>query len=89
MSAEQATTHGLVLVVGPRCHLCEHGRQTLASLGLSFAEIDVTSPEAAELARRGVPLAFLPVLVQDSRLVAYGRLSLRRLRRELATREPS
>lgn len=74
----------LVLVVGARCHLCEHGRRTLASLGLSFTEVDVSSPEAEKLSRRGVPLAFLPVLLDGSRLVAYGRLSARRLRRDLA-----
>ena len=73
----------LVLVTGRDCHLCEHARNVLAGLGLSARELDVESDEASELARSGVPLAFLPVLWDGSRVLAYGRLSERRLRREL------
>ena len=36
------------------------------------------------LAARGVPLAFLPVLSDGERAIAYGRLSERRLQKDLA-----
>lgn len=74
---------GLTLVTGADCHLCKHGRDTLGALGVAYREVDVLSPEAADLAAQGVPLWFLPVLAEGTRVVAYGRLSERRLRREL------
>ena len=74
----------LLFVTAHDCHLCEHGREVLAALGLAHREIDLNSAEAAALAARGVPLAFLPVLWDGERVVAYGRLSEKRLRRELA-----
>lgn len=73
----------LVLVTSHDCRLCEHGREVLASLGVDADEVSVDSAAADALARRGVPLAFLPVLVDGDRVVAYGRFSERRLRREL------
>ncbi len=73
----------LVLVTSEGCHLCEHARSVLAALGVSAREIDVDSEEAQELAAFGVPLAFLPVLWDGERVVGYGRLSEKRLRREL------
>ena len=74
----------LILITSPDCHLCAHGRAVLAALEIAVREIDVESEEADELARRGVPLAFLPVLVAGTRALAYGRLSERALRRKLA-----
>ena len=74
----------LVLVTAVGCHFCAHAREVLESLGLGAHEIDVESDEARALARSGVPLAFLPVLWDGSRVVGYGRVSERRLRRELA-----
>lgn len=73
----------LLYVTGADCHLCEHGRGVLASLGLDAREIDVESPEAEALAGRGIPLSFLPVLTDGERVLAYGRLSEKRLRKEL------
>lgn len=73
----------LVFVTSHDCHLCEHGRGVLASLRVHARELDVESAEADELAARGVPLAFLPVLTDGEHVVAYGRFSERRLRREL------
>jgi len=55
----------------------------LETLGVARREISVDSDEARALAARGIPLAFLPVLVDGNRVVAYGRLSDRRLRKEL------
>jgi hypothetical protein len=73
----------LVLVTSEGCHLCEHARTTLARLGLEARELSVDSAEARRLALLGVPLAFLPVLLDGTRLVAYGRFSERRLRKDL------
>jgi hypothetical protein len=73
----------LVYVTGADCHLCDHGRGVLGALGLEAREVDAESAEAAELAQRGIPLSFLPVLTDGERLLAYGRLSEKRLRRDL------
>jgi hypothetical protein len=78
----------LLLVTSPECHLCAHAREVLERLGgetpLTVREVDAGSEEAQALAARGVPLAFLPLLWDGKRVLAYGRLSERRLRRELA-----
>lgn len=73
----------LVYVTAHDCHFCEHGRVVLASLGVQAREISIDSPEADALAARGVPLAFLPVLWDGERVVAYGRFSEKRLRKGL------
>ena len=80
----RTTTDTLILVTGDECHLCEHGRRVLAALAVHAREVDVDGDEAAALAARGIPLAFLPVLTDGERIVAYGRFSQGRLRRELA-----
>lgn len=72
----------LLLVTGSDCHLCAHARSVLAAAGLAAREIDVGSEEASALAARGIPLAFLPVLTDGERVLAYGRLSERRLRKD-------
>ena len=74
---------GFLLVTASNCHLCTHARSVLAAVGLEAREIDVGSQEASALAAEGVPLAFLPVLVDGTRVLAYGRLSERRLRKDL------
>lgn len=74
----------LVLITSRDCHLCGRARAVLASLQLQAREIDVDSAEAAQLATDGVPLAFLPVLWDGERVVAYGRLSEKALRKKLA-----
>ena len=73
----------LVYVTAADCHLCEHGRGVLDELGVGRREIAADSDEAADLATRGIPLSFLPVLTDGDRVIAYGRLSARRLRKEL------
>ena len=77
------TTGTLTLVTGVDCHLCEHGREVLSALGVDAREIGVDSDEASALAERGIPLAFLPVLTDGDRLIAYGRFSARRLTKDL------
>jgi hypothetical protein len=72
-----------VYVTTDDCHLCEHGRTVLDELGVARHEICADCDEAAELAVRGIPLSFLPVLTDGERVLAYGRFSAKRLRREL------
>ena len=74
----------LLLVTAPECHLCVHARAVLEELRLEAREVDVASAEAQQLAARGIPLAFLPALWDGERILGYGRLSARALRRKLA-----
>jgi len=73
----------LVLVVSADCHLCDMARALLARLGLQYREVDLEDDEAAELARRGIPVVFFPVLVDGERVVAYGDISEAELRSAL------
>jgi len=82
-SAAAGAVRELLLVTGEDCHFCERAHEVLAALGVAAREIAVDSDEAATLARRGIPLSFLPVLTDGERAIAYGRFSERRLRREL------
>jgi len=80
--------HNLTLVTASDCHLCEHAKHVLDRIRhdvpFSLRTVDVESAEAQALAEQGIPLAFLPALVEGGRLLAYGRLSEKRLRKELA-----
>jgi len=71
-----------MLITGHDCHLCDHARVVLASIDLPVSEHDVSSATAGALAARGVPLTMLPVLVRGDQVLAYGRFSERRLRRD-------
>lgn len=73
----------LILVTTDDCHLCERARTVLDALGVSRREIAVDSREAEALAERGIALAFMPVLTDGTRVIAYGRFSEERLRKEL------
>ena len=73
----------LVLVVSADCTLCGRARALLARLGVSYREVDLEDDEAGELARRGVPVVFFPVLVDGWRVIAYGDISEAELRRGL------
>lgn len=75
---------GLLYITTDDCHLCEHGREVLDTLGVERREISDSSEEAAGLAASGIPLSFMPVLTDGQRVIAYGRLSEKRLRKELA-----
>jgi glutaredoxin len=77
------TDRPLVLVVSEECALCDHARSLLGRLGIPFREVDLADDEAGDLARRGVPVVFFPVLVEGERVVAYGDISEAELRREL------
>jgi glutaredoxin len=74
----------LTLVTGDACHLCDRAREVLSALGVVVREVEVETDEARALAAGGIPLAFLPVLTDGERVIAYGRFSERRLRKELA-----
>lgn len=74
----------LAYVTTEDCRLCAHGRAVLDALAVERQEIDVDSTEAERLAAAGIPLGFLPVLTDGERVIAYGRFSEKRLRRELA-----
>jgi hypothetical protein len=70
----------------PNCPLSAHGRAVLAELAdaglLTWREATADTPEAPPL--RDVASAHLPLLLtEDGAVVAYGRLSERRLRRQL------
>lgn len=76
----------LVLLTAPDCHLCEHAHEVLATLAaernLSWRDIAVDSSEGRRLAAAAPPLR--PVLfTSDGHILAYGRLSAKRLRRAL------
>ena len=77
------TDRRLVLVVTDDCQLCERARALLGRLGLAYREVDLADEEAAELARRGVPVVFFPVLVEGERVIAYGDISELELRHAL------
>ena len=77
------TDRPFVLVVSEECTLCDRARSLLGRLGIPFREVDLADDEAADLARRGVPVVFFPVLVDGERVVAYGDISEAELRREL------
>lgn len=84
MSSSPTSAAVLTLVTQEECHLCEHAHEVLEALGISVREVRVDSAEARALAGRGIPLAFLPVLTDGERVIAYGRFSEKRLRKELA-----
>jgi glutaredoxin len=73
----------LTLVKTDECHFCERAYEVLDALGVKVRQVTVGSTEAAGLAERGIPLAFLPVLTDGERVIAYGRFSEKRLRKEL------
>ena len=74
----------LTLVTASDCHFCVRAHGMLAELGVTAREVAVDSAEAGVLAAHGIPLTFLPVLTDGRRVIAYGRFSEKRLRRELA-----
>ena len=73
---------GFTLVTATDCHLCDHARRVLDGLGADWHELNECSPEGERLVTAAPPLR--PLLFDaNGELVAYGRLSERRLRRRL------
>jgi hypothetical protein len=80
--------NALILLAAPYCHLCEHAREVLDGLAterrVAWREVRADSSEGHRLASAAPPLR--PVLfTPDGRILGYGRLSAKRLRRELDT----
>ena len=76
----------LVLLTTPDCNLCAHGREVLDTLAaeglLIWREVDAGSDQGRRLAATAPPLR--PVLLDaNGSVIAYGRLSSRRLARDL------
>ncbi len=74
----------LILVTAGDCHFCARAQAVLDTLGVEARDVSIDSGEADRLAARGIALAFLPVLTDGERVIAYGRFSEQRLRKELA-----
>jgi hypothetical protein len=82
----------LVLLTAPDCHRCAHAREVLDTLAaeglLRWRELDADSVDGARLAATAPPLR--PVLLDETgAVIAYGRLSQRRLVRELGRAGPA
>ncbi len=82
----------VLLLTQAQCVFCEQAKGVIErmshSFDLSVATLDLDSAEGAELAR-STGLVFPPGLFIDGELVFYGRLSERRLRKELEHRSLS
>jgi hypothetical protein len=77
----------LVYVTSPDCTLCIEGAELVDRLrsefGLTMIELAWESPEGNALVEQA-GLLFPPALFLDGHLLGYGRLSERRLRKELS-----
>lgn len=75
----------LTLLTSHDCHLCEHSKAVLTELQaeglLAWCETADETPEGQALAAVAPPIR--PVLFYEGRVLAYGRLSDRRLRKQL------
>ncbi len=72
----------LVLLTAPDCHFCEHAKGVLAELDVDWREVDADTEQGRRLAAIAPPMR--PVLFSsEHRVLAYGRLSLKRLRKQL------
>ena len=82
-STSRVPANELLYVTADDCHFCEHGRNVLDELGVTRRELSVDSDEAATLAAHGIPISFLPVLTDGTRVIAFGRFSKKHLCKEL------
>jgi hypothetical protein len=82
----------VLLLTQEHCSLCEHARTVLDRLSahypLAVSVLDLASPQGRELATRG-QILFPPAVFLDGDAFCYGRLSERKLRRELDRRRQS
>jgi glutaredoxin len=88
MDAEKQPCN-VTLVTSTRCHLCERARSLLDGLAdryhLDVREVALESDEGAAIVRRWrVPHP--PILLIDGDLHGYGRISARRLEKDLSRR---
>lgn len=79
----------VVILTQANCTLCDEAQSVLARLSREFAlriaPVNIGSPQGELLARDNGVL-FAPGLLLDGALFSYGRLSERKLRRELSQR---
>ena len=77
----------VVLLTQANCGLCDHAKEVLDRVGeevaLDLRTLDMGSEEGKVLANQGGVL-FPPGVLVDGLPFSYGRLSERKLRRELA-----
>lgn len=77
----------LVYLTSPDCAFCADGRAIVERLardmGLVVAEVPWDSPQGKALVERGGAF-FPPAVYLDDRLLGYGRVSERKLRKQLA-----
>lgn len=82
-----AGTVRVTLLTQHACAYCEHAKGVLARVGQDFDidvdEISLESDEGRSLATRHAVM-FAPGVLLDGRPFGYGRLSERKLRKELA-----
>lgn len=79
----------VTLLTTADCALCEQAKEVLARLGgelaLEVEVLDVATDRGREIAASS-GMAFPPGVLLDGRPFSYGRLSERKLRRELGRR---
>lgn len=79
----------ILILTQEQCGFCEQAQEVLERLSreywLSVSTLDMGSPRGQELAMRG-GLLFPPGILIDGEPFSYGRLSERKLRRELDRR---
>ncbi len=79
----------VLLLTQEHCGFCAQAKETLDRLaveyGLSVSTLDLGSPEGEALAVRS-GLLFPPGIFLEGELFSYGRLSERKLRREIERR---
>ena len=81
----------VLLLTQAHCGLCAHAERVLERLAgdypLQVTTLALASPQGRVLAQRG-GILFPPGVFLDGEPFSYGRLSERRLRRELQRRQP-
>lgn len=82
----------VLLLTQQHCSLCDHAKQVLDRLAtdhpLKITTLGLTTPEGRALAERA-GILFPPGVLLDGEPFSYGRLSQRKLRRELDRRVDS
>ena len=80
----------VLLLTQAHCSLCEHAKQVLDRLAIEYplriTVVDLAAAEGRALAADG-GILFPPGVFLDGEPFSYGRLSKRRLRRELDRRQ--
>ena len=76
----------VLVVTSPACHLCVQATDVLGRLAddydLNWREVDMASPEGSAIVRAS-RAPFPPVMMLAGSLYGYGRLSEKKLRKDL------